>query len=226
MYWPVGISRKIHVSPTGLGEDSSQDEIQLTCRTKTASHFLSLNKSTLQIYSVKPIESIAALKRTQRSLSEYGNNLEAEFNPEGDGLIITTDKHFVLIYHFTLPINNNNKQSQSSQSSYYSYSQPDPNQSTLNGHVRSLSQSLTLSSVNNRKKAGLYNPSQSSLNSTFKSGSGEFSNGFQDGNQPAPGRAGRNAATSSSQRVQLAFGIGQIQIQFQVGIRIEGGIGW
>lgn len=224
MYWPHGISRKVHLSPTGLNNSSSSsgEEILSTSRTRTASHFLTLTRSTLGIFSVKPIQSIAGLVRTKRSLEEYGSNQTADFNPEADVIIITTDQHFVLIYHLVKP-NHTASSGNVSTDSIYSYA-PSAAQS---GHVRSLSQSLTLSSINGKKKASLYAPSSVSLNSSFKSGSGEFFQGFQtEDSSTSSYRSSNRGGTGGAEGVGLGFGIAAVQIQFQVGIRIEGGLGW
>ncbi len=121
MYWPTACPERIHLSPSGLhqpatflhfdkdaaqqlptpgsGQQHGDDEqIVHIARSRNGMMWAALSTSTISIWSSRPAQVVAALVRTPQSFADYGNNARVEWRPDGDALLVQTDRSFLLLY--------------------------------------------------------------------------------------------------------------------------------
>ncbi len=57
-------------------------------RSRSGTHYATLSAHTLAVWSVRPTQALAALRRTRRSVLEYGENRRVHWKADGSGLVI------------------------------------------------------------------------------------------------------------------------------------------
>ncbi|UZJ55318.1 hypothetical protein CBS101457_004638 [Exobasidium rhododendri] len=123
MYWPTTTAKRLHLSPAGVDElagegsklqrriDSKHDDAQQLPdqsapvqkilhigRSRNGHLWAAVSADTLSIWNTRPSQIVAALVRTQVSLSEHGQNCRVQWTEDGLGLVVETDQSFLLLY--------------------------------------------------------------------------------------------------------------------------------
>ncbi|KDN39153.1 RIC1-domain-containing protein [Tilletiaria anomala UBC 951] len=81
------------------GGPEDQEELVDVARSRNGAHWISLSPYTIAVWSTRPSQVIAALRRTRKSVDEYGENVKVQWRPNGLGLVIETSKSFLLLYN-------------------------------------------------------------------------------------------------------------------------------
>ncbi|KAF9519786.1 hypothetical protein BS47DRAFT_1287937 [Hydnum rufescens UP504] len=90
MYFPTAVAKTL--------KDGSEETISMASNSPRKTLFLSLTKSTLSIWRVRPPVVLASLSRAEVSLKSHGENLFASWAPDGGRIVIQTSaSHLVLI---------------------------------------------------------------------------------------------------------------------------------
>ncbi|PWN18420.1 RIC1-domain-containing protein [Microstroma glucosiphilum] len=104
MYWPLNVARRL--LPPALPSDgagpSSEPAVHL-CPSPPSfqpSYFILLTPSCIHLYSVRPAQAVASLRRTERSLQEYGHNVRCHWRPGSVAaeIAVETSSSYLLIY--------------------------------------------------------------------------------------------------------------------------------
>ncbi|KAH8100482.1 RIC1-domain-containing protein [Cristinia sonorae] len=95
MYFPTSAARRLSSAPPLPGTQSTVIGVQPNLR-KTL--FCALTANSISLWRVRPSAVLAYLSRTPTSISAHGNNLTAEWSPDGQRIVIqTTDSYLVLV---------------------------------------------------------------------------------------------------------------------------------
>ncbi|CAO1625213.1 unnamed protein product [Parajaminaea phylloscopi] len=119
MYWPQNVATRLleptlpHVASSEgeqpdprLAADGSDLDVGVHLSpshpASNPSHFILLSRDTLHVYSARPALALATLRRTPRSLEEYGHNRKAWWRPQWDGrhadIAVETTASYILVY--------------------------------------------------------------------------------------------------------------------------------
>lgn len=101
MYWPTGSARRLCVEPAGL-PDVHNDAVHMAS-TRDGMLWFVLTRTALLLWRARPIEIVASVIRTQRSLHEYGANVHAVWSPDASGIAIQTERDTLLFYELSQP---------------------------------------------------------------------------------------------------------------------------
>lgn len=121
MYWPLNVARRIvppllppdnDEPPEGVAlDDDIDDAIQLSPSPSShhSQHFSIITPRSLHIYTTRPTQVIASLRRTRKSIQDYGRNVRASWKPTTTTsssndrgritIVVETSSSYVLVYH-------------------------------------------------------------------------------------------------------------------------------
>lgn len=120
MYWPIGVPQ-IFAHHAGNGnEDNSTGRdgngqgveglngthIADTNSTaildlkvpRTEQIFVTISKECLHVWSIRPVVLLVSLKRSRKSLSTYGHNVDVHLRPDGSLVVLRTSSSFLILY--------------------------------------------------------------------------------------------------------------------------------
>lgn len=114
MYWPLNVARRLVPPALPLGgqvddadddaDASLDDAIQLSPSPSSQhpQHFAVVTPRSLHIYTTRPTQAVASLRRTKKSIHDYGRNVRASWRPSTSSaitLVVETSASYVLVYN-------------------------------------------------------------------------------------------------------------------------------
>lgn len=207
MYWPLNVARRLlppRLPATTAEEDDDADihepalHLAPAPPTSHPSHFVLLTASSIHLYSTRPAQCVASLKRTQKSLVDYGSNKKAWWRPglsgeRGAEIAVETTTSHVLIFTITV----------SDPLQAYSYSAAGPSSS----------------------KKGLA-PSVKSLKNTFAAAAGEATGSWAAGNGELRIGDGQESQDRDRGVPLVAGGGAALEIRLKLAFKVDAGVSW
>ncbi|WFD37182.1 WD40 repeat protein [Malassezia japonica] len=93
MYWPYANAHRLSAAPGG----AERGALQLA-PSREGVLWLALTRTSLQVWSTRPCEFLAAVERTEHSLGEYGENVWAEWRHDTGAIAVRTARNMLLFY--------------------------------------------------------------------------------------------------------------------------------
>ena len=93
MYWPYANAHRLSAAPGG----PERGALQLA-PSREGVLWLALTRTSLQVWSTRPCELLAAVERTEHSLGEYGENVWAEWRHDTGAIAVRTARNMLLFY--------------------------------------------------------------------------------------------------------------------------------
>ncbi|CAG8511585.1 12925_t:CDS:10 [Acaulospora morrowiae] len=120
MYWASGIAKALETRPVeSSGDDFHPSRVIIRLRRNKAGNlFITLTKDSVQLWSARPIALISQVSRTDKSLEEYGENVDMFWKPDGSLIVVQTSQSCLFTYQI-LPFDDKSYKYQFGQVSHH-----------------------------------------------------------------------------------------------------------
>ena len=97
MYFPVGWPKQLET----LQDES--DLIHISCN-EERQYFCILSQKALSVWFARPAVQIVSFRRSENSVSKFGENVQAQWKPDSSMLAVITDKGYVIFFKIQVDV--------------------------------------------------------------------------------------------------------------------------
>ncbi|KAI8993372.1 RIC1-domain-containing protein [Pilobolus umbonatus] len=101
MYWLNGIASQLSLDCTvNRSKNEKKEDLDIISvqPCPNASMFITVTRTAFYVWSIKPITVLSFIKRTEKHILEFGENMNSIWKPDTSAFVIQTTKNFLLLY--------------------------------------------------------------------------------------------------------------------------------